>query len=468
MTSRSLGVALVLVLAFPGCRVVLNGDHAEAPFARGAPTAAPAPSAPSAPLAAETPEKTAKPVVALDLASASALAREIQPLVAKLRGVEYRHDVEVGLKTRAEFTEAVKKESAEETPQAEQDDDEDTRILLGLLPPGADLLDSMMDLVGESVAGYYDYREAKKFFVIEGHPRGLLAEITIAHELCHALEDQVFDLAKLQEKGKVDADHATAITAVIEGSATTLMNLFAVARVMRPGKQPPEMPADMGEFGALAPDTPPALAAELIFNYLHGSAFMTRNPMGMGKPRLSDWNRAFNDPPTSTEQILHPAKYWDASRRDDPRPVALPDLSASLGDGFTLARENVLGEARLALVISDDLAELEPHRAPPLGTLLGAFFSDAAAGWGGDRAQLYRGKDGARLLVLAIRWDTENDRDEFDDAFGEGAAKRIPFFRATKNATIGGDAATVLVFADDAAAGVAGEAAEAAVAACAK
>ena len=40
-----------------------------------------------------------------------------------------------------------------------------------------------------------------------------------------------------------------------------------------------------------------------------------------------------NDPPKSTEQIMHPEKYLNKPR-DNPLPVTMPDLTKTLGAGW--------------------------------------------------------------------------------------------------------------------------------------
>ena len=66
--------------------------------------------------------------------------------------------------------------------------------------------------------------------------------------------------------------------------------------------------------------------------------------------KACDLERAFRDPPVSWEQVLHPEKYWNAYGLDLPRPVAIPDLSPKLGDGWALSGEGGLGELILAIL----------------------------------------------------------------------------------------------------------------------
>ena len=86
-----------------------------------------------------------------------------------------------------------------------------------------------------------------------------------------------------------------------------------------------------------------------------------------------------------------------------PVDVILPDLSAALGDVWTLVRQDTLGEFLL-------LAYLEAEVSPEKAFL-------AAQGWGGDTYLLFRGPAGENLLVSSATWDSEGDADEFFRTF---------------------------------------------------
>ena len=94
--------------------------------------------------------------------------------------------------------------------------------LLGLLPPGTDLREAAESTYGEAVAGYYDPRSGR-LRVVQGAQTGnrVLYEMTLAHELDHALEDQRLELDADAVAGSDDA--SLAYTALVEGSATALM-----------------------------------------------------------------------------------------------------------------------------------------------------------------------------------------------------------------------------------------------------
>ena len=73
--------------------------------------------------------------------------------------------------------------------------------LLGLLEPDVDLRGVSASIFGQAVAGYYNPRTGLR--VVEGAQTAnrVLNEITLSHELTHALEDQRLKLRPRGELG---------------------------------------------------------------------------------------------------------------------------------------------------------------------------------------------------------------------------------------------------------------------------
>jgi hypothetical protein len=106
--------------------------------------------------------------------------------------------------------------------------------------------------------------------------------------------------------------------------------------------------------------------------------------------------------PQSTEQILHPEKYF---AHEAPVKVSLPEVRAQLGSKWKRIEYDVNGEWGYYLILDQFLnSEAESKRA--------------AAGWAGDRYALYEGATPANVFLAQMTvWDTENDAREFFDAY---------------------------------------------------
>ena len=104
-------------------------------------------------------------------------------------------------------------------------------------------------------------------------------------------------------------------------------------------------------------------------------------------------------PPASTEQVMHPEKWV---RVEPPVPVRVR-AGEALGDGWERAAGGVLGEFQTRELLA---------RAGGGGSAV------AAAGWGGDRYELWRRGAGESrrdaALIVRWRWDTPADAREFE------------------------------------------------------
>jgi hypothetical protein len=122
-------------------------------------------------------------------------------------------------------------------------------------------------------------------------------------------------------------------------------------------------------------------------------------------------SNAFTKLPLSTEQILHPEKYFSY---EPPLKLTLPNFRRTLGPGWKRIDTDVNGEWGYYLVLDEYLKNASQART-------------AAAGWGGDRFTIYEGsRPGDVFLAQISAWDTPADAKEFFDAYMERTTKRFP------------------------------------------
>jgi hypothetical protein len=203
---------------------------------------------------------------------------------------------------------------------------------------------------------------------------------------------------------------------VIEGSAVLAQLPYAQARPCAAANCLDLLSRDMASSIAEAGGENLMLRRSLA-PYLLGVRFLTRGAGldGSGRLPLVDLDHVALDPPRSTEQILHPAKYWDSALRDDPRELQVPDVSPQLGAGWSLASSDTLGELQLAALVG-----LALPQAPALVDLAATgWLAPATAGWDGDLWQLYRRGDEAVVVLVSV-WDSAQDALEFSQAVSQG------------------------------------------------
>jgi hypothetical protein len=117
-------------------------------------------------------------------------------------------------------------------------------------------------------------------------------------------------------------------------------------------------------------------------------------------------DRALENLPGSTEQILHPEKYLAG---EIPITMTAVPLTSTLGAPWKLIVSDALGDWRTYLLLSagnDETARLSEETA-----------QQAAAGWGGDHYEVYLNPQTAQTVLAAQwAWDTPEDAAEFKQA----------------------------------------------------
>jgi hypothetical protein len=173
-------------------------------------------------------------------------------------------------------------------------------------------------------------------------------------------------------------------------------------------------------------------------------------------------SKAFTELPQSTEQILHPDKYFV---HEAPVKVMQPDITNLLNSSERAAVKSVPPASA-----GGPNTQASKHHDVPAGSsdvpsafntpramnhaqdaraawkrldydvqgewgfylILDEFLKApnesrrAAAGWGGDRYAIYEGPKGEVLFASLSTWDTENDAREFFDAYVKRTALRYP------------------------------------------
>ena len=151
-------------------------------------------------------------------------------------------------------------------------------------------------------------------------------------------------------------------------------------------------------------DMPLVLRRQLEFPYTEGFLFVNE-VWGLGGYEAVDG--ALQTPPASTEQVLHPQKYYD---QELPVDVALDDVSATLGDGWSRVYEQTMGELLVQVLAAG--GEEPPFSLP--GLPVSWPHAEAAEGWGGDRLNMYENADGDWGILWQTAWDTDTDAVEFE------------------------------------------------------
>lgn len=383
-------------------------------------------------------EPTTQPTVEGEAAAPSGeallkAADEIAAKVAEIRGLELKAPVKKGIKQRHELRAVLMQKLSEEVSDSQIDAEAAVFKRLGVIPQDLDYKKVLLDVLTEQIAGFYD-QKSKELYVMEGIPLAM-ARPAMAHELFHALQDQHFDILNLQEPFDTteNSDFALARSALLEGDATILMFDFEMyeSGQLPAGNQTSliDIPIasnmlrrldfnslmnnpmlgglggagfDVGE-SALA-KAPAVFRESLVFPYFAGMRFIV---IARTQRTWKDVDRIYENPPVSTEQILHPQRYFDG---DHPEWL---DFTAGV-EGYEKIYDSVIGEFQL-------LQFLKAHPTD------GVDPAAAAMGWDGDRVFAYQPEGGDKTaLVLVSSWDSIAEAQEFFESAKKISKQRYP------------------------------------------
>jgi hypothetical protein len=401
---RPLVAALVLLLvvglAVSGLVFATRRDDPAAPSAAGSGASTPTTGAP----AGQTPTTRAPS------ASATTPAiREVQRAVAELRGLDFRRQVPVTVESPDKLAKRLLRVLADETDETQVRRQGRAMALLGELPSGTDLPKLLERLQAESVLGFYlPGKPPRKGGLYVRSSRGLdpYARIILAHELTHAVTDQHYDLTRADRLAAAGGheDELAAYTGLIEGDATLLMQRYLAER-LTPREQADAALAVARDGTPMRDAAPAAVRESMLFPYQEGLRFVQALYQHGGWAAV---DRAYRDPPRTSEQLLHPERYLGP--RDQPQPVTVGDLSARLGGGWRPAADTTFGEFDARLLLG--------------GGAGGAGAASAAEGWDGGRLRSFQRGDGTAMVIRTV-WDSRAEAAEFCRAMTTWATSRF-------------------------------------------
>jgi hypothetical protein len=338
---------------------------------------------------------------------AKLLGRAI-PKVEEATGLTFKQTPVLETRTKDEVREFLLKQLTSERAASQLAGQERVYKLLGLIPPTTDLNGLLRRLLEEQIVGYYD-PATKVLYVVEGGTPELV-EVTITHELVHALQDQYVNIDSIQS-ATGDADRQVAAQSILEGQAVYAQLRASLGETgMRMGGWDRARAAmRAGQEGMpIFSNAPMVVRESLLFPYTGGADFVhrftTRRPT----------DTVLLDMPISTRQLLSDAAYFGrgdtviaASERRVPRQVTLPAPARG-----KVVFSNVFGEFETRLIMYEFIPnELQAGRA--------------AQGVDGDRFALIELPEGDALVWASV-WDNPVEAAEFVDQFTAWLRKRHP------------------------------------------
>jgi hypothetical protein len=261
------------------------------------------------------------------------------------------------------------------------------------------MIDQDVSLFDAKIDWVENFRAAKwqgKIYVVEENfdiTDEIGATSTFIHELTH-INQENYTLPNRQT-----FDGTKALTSLKEGDATFMADIFKNHGVIptswlkNSGNQTTiSFPLFLPFGGEIQPSLPDVIEKINWFPYRYGLEFVE------AIYDIDTWGaieNAYANPPSTTEQIMHPEKYIAGEER---QYVEAPPI---IGD-WDLIETDRLGEYFILVMLDNWIPEDGSKKA--------------AQGWGGDVFNYYEDND-EFFFTWNIIWDTEEDAHEFNLAF---------------------------------------------------
>ena len=333
-------------------------------------------------------------------------ADEVLAQMSKILALPIKEPLKKTLRSKQEVRDYLIREDKEDKKDSERYADDKTLEAFGLIPKGFPLDSFMLDVLTDQVAGLYDPK-AKEFYIADWIPADEQRTV-MSHELTHALEDQSFHIDSWIKAARPNDDAELARDAVSEGSAMAAMVDYEMLDQKVSVRDVPDITL-LIRAGALSEmDKDPNLAKaplyirdELLFPYLAGTGFTQQ--FLKAHTGWQDLHLIFQNPPVSTQQILHPDLYLQGVK---PETVTLPEWKGLVPADWKLLEENTLGEFGVNEVLKQLLDENRAELLSPA--------------WKGDRYAVFDdAKSKSNPLVFRLALDNPDDAARFFGQYSE-------------------------------------------------
>ncbi len=262
--------------------------------------------------------------------SAPGLADDVHTIssrVERIRRLDFERPVDTRIVSRAEVGQRFARGFLRRYGEREAARDAQVLAALRLVPEGTDVRALTSRFLGRGVGGFYNPRKDRLYAARSASALTAYDEVVLAHELDHALVDQVLRLPGTLSRDPMLGDVMLARQALAEGDATLVMTRYAAARFT-----PEEHESFMARFSprAIRPrsDIPYVFARASGFPYYEGLLFACSEWRARGWDAV---NEMYLRPPATTADLLFPFRYYGDVAARLPRPAGPPGRSWGRG-----------------------------------------------------------------------------------------------------------------------------------------
>jgi hypothetical protein len=320
---------------------------------------------------------------------------DLAAFVERERGLDFDHPVYVDFLTAAEYSAETTEEDVGMVDGEREELDRYAGQLraLGVASGELDLFTAFNQVADGGTLAFYDPTDQR--VRVRGTEMTVGLEVTIVHELTHALQDQHFDLDRLYAPG-LDSGGAAAFRGLAEGDALRVEDAYVSDELTSAEQEAydEEYADELAGSEEATADVPPFVSATFGAPYALGRPFVEMLVNQDGNDAVDD---AFDDPPSTEEHLFDPTSFLA-----DEKPAT--DVALGFGDDEEVMDEGAFGATSWYLFLAE---RIDPKVA-----------FEAARGWDGDAFGSVE-RDGATCVRVAFVGEDGDEEDEMAAALGD-------------------------------------------------
>lgn len=349
----------------------------------------------------------------LNESDVESLAARTAAQVEALRCLPFEEMPDIEFLTRDEYSESVQ-ESLDEVSDAEWQW-EQARLAKQLYAgQDADPFDVWLEFQTGFPAAFYNFEDEFMGFIVDEPGDIDIDQVTLAHELQHALQDQHFDLGEMIDVEY--SDQSMAARAIAEGDA-----------VLVDGKYEQRCEDDEWVEECIIPMPPPAEDPEhwgLVLDML--AAYHT--PLVAQTHEDTGWDEVdliFEDPPNTMKEVIDPDLYGEF----EPVEISVPDLSNDEWDRIVdedgePIRDRIGQHGLTAMLLAPayetdgevQAVDIDQFLTEHIGGDV-SYDIPETAGWQNDYLYAYENEAGETGSVWKIAWSDTDQAEVFADSY---------------------------------------------------
>jgi hypothetical protein len=230
-----------------------------------------------------------------------ALVSRAMARVQLLRGLEFEEYVEVEIVTRETFRSETGSVTTSNPGDGVRALDNAQHEALFLVGPDEDVIEVRRGNRGDTVLGFYQPSTERLVIVSANDPATLDDELTLAHELLHALQDQHFNLSTLNGH---TLDAVNARNGLVEGDASVVEQEYQ--RNCETGEWECVDVETGGTSTAPGEDFHVGVYLVSFFPYAEGPTFIRHHRDRGGWERI---DAMYDDVPSASAEVVYPETY---------------------------------------------------------------------------------------------------------------------------------------------------------------